>query len=107
MKLLDDMERIAKEKVIVYTPNGFLPQGTVRDNPYQVHLSGWTTEEFESRGYNVIGINGWKPLRHEFSRIRFRPIIFWKLVSGLTRRLVRIYPKLAFQLLATKEMRVK
>src|SRR5262249_18496684 len=42
LALLAAMERIARKRVVVFTPNGFLPQGAREGNPWQVHRSGWS-----------------------------------------------------------------
>jgi SAM-dependent methyltransferase len=85
-RLLDNIERIAKKKIIVFTPNGFIPQRTYENDPLQVHRSGWTSNEMRARGYRVIGINGLKTLRGERSLIRYSPKPFWALVSNLTKK---------------------
>lgn len=102
-ELLAAIESIARRKVIVFTPNGFLAQGA-DDNPWQVHLSGWTVEEFTSRGYQVWGMHGWKPLRKEYAAIRGRPKFFWNFFSSLTQSLVRAHPSHAFQLFCIKDL---
>ena len=101
-KLLASMERIARKKIIVFTPNGFLPQGMYESNPWQVHLSGWTAEEMKQKGYEVIGLRGWKPLRGPYATIRYRPKFFWLFVSSLSQPWVRRRPEKAFQLLCVK-----
>ena len=101
-QLLDMMEKIAKEKVIIFTPNGFLPQGEYDNNPMQVHKSGWSVKEMEKRGYEVIGINGWKPLRGEYAHMRYWPKFFWRIISDITQFFVRKNPKKAFQILCVK-----
>lgn len=58
-KALDHVERIAKKCVIIDTPNGFIPQEgwDAWDLPHcdlQAHLSGWTDEEFRTRGYDTV-----------------------------------------------------
>lgn len=100
--LLDMMEKIAKKKVVIYTPNGFLPQGDRESNPWQVHLSGWTAEEFRQRGYTVMGVNGIKSMRGEFAKPKWRPWFFWAFISDLTEPFVKHKPEKAFQLLAIK-----
>ena len=55
--LLSDLERIGK-RVVVTTPNGFLDQAELDDNPYQRHLSAWTVRDFRRRGYSVYGVGG-------------------------------------------------
>ena len=103
--LLKNMERIARRMAIVFTPNGFLPQEMYDDNPGQLHLSGWTTSDFSDLGYKVVGFGGLKYLKGERAGIRFRPIRFWKFVSIASTPIVRVFPRLAFQLLAYKRLR--
>jgi hypothetical protein len=102
--LIVKLERIARNRVVIFTPNGFLPQNEHSGNVLQRHLSGWNVEEMEAMGYDVIGINGWKPLFGEFSLPRFRPASFWRVVSRLTVPLVRNRPHHAFQLLCVKSV---
>ena len=103
-RLLEKMEQIASRRVVVFTPNGFLPQNEHSGNILQRHLSGWSVEEMTQRGYRVIGINGWKPLLGEFSLPRFKPRRLWTLVSRLTQPLVRNHPEHAFAILCVKEI---
>lgn len=103
-KLIAAAERIARKKVLIFTPNGFLPQAEIHGNAYQRHLSGWSVKEMRERGYRVIGINGWKPLRTEFARIAWWPGFFWARVSLLTQPLVRCHPDHAFQILCIKDI---
>ena len=83
LKLIEMAERIARKKIIIFTPNGFLRQGERDENPYQVHLSGWEVDEMEALGYRVRGMNGWKPLRTQEAKIAWRPAFFWGKVSLL------------------------
>ena len=104
MKLIVMMEQIAKKRVIIYTPNGFLPQGEYDDNPWQLHKSGWTAKEMRNMGFAVTGIHGWKPLRGKHASIRFWPRPFWRVVSDLTQPIVRKMPEKAFQILCVKNL---
>lgn len=45
--LLKRLEGVACKRVVVLTPNGFLPQ-PASDNPWQLHKSGWTVDDLES-----------------------------------------------------------
>jgi SAM-dependent methyltransferase len=101
--LIRAMERIARRRVVIFTPNGFLPQRAYGGNPFQEHLSGWTVEEMKSRGYRVAGINGWKPLRGERAIPR-RPGWLTARLSLLTQPLVFARPRFAFQLLCVKDV---
>ena len=104
LRLMHSMEAIARRKVIVFTPNGFQPQGAVGGNPYQVHRSGWTVDEMRGYGYRVIGVNGWKPLRTELAAPRWRPRPLWGRVSYLTQPFTTRRPELAFQMLCIKDL---
>jgi hypothetical protein len=98
------MERIARHRVVVFTPNGFVQQGDRGGNPFQVHRSGWSASELESLGYRVTGVHGLRVLRREEAAIRFRPVRAWSLAADLTQPVVRRRPNLAFHLLAVKEV---
>jgi 2-polyprenyl-3-methyl-5-hydroxy-6-metoxy-1,4-benzoquinol methylase len=60
LELIDKMERVAKHKVIIFTPRGFVHQDEHDGNPWQIHKSGWEVAEMKERGYEVIGISGLK-----------------------------------------------
>ncbi len=104
LELIEKMERLARKRVVIMTPNGFLPQEEHSGNIYQRHLSGWSVSEFESLGYAVIGINGWKFLRGAFASPRFRPRRVFNALSHLSQPWVRNRPEWAFHLLAVKEL---
>ncbi|MDW8465034.1 MAG: class I SAM-dependent methyltransferase [Chloroherpetonaceae bacterium] len=101
-QLIASMERIARRKVIIFTPNGFQPQGDFNDNPYQLHRSGWTVKDMRALGYSVSGMSGYKPLRGAHSEVKWKPKLFWHRVSVLTQPLVRHIPHLAYQLFCVK-----
>lgn len=102
--LLRSLERIARHRVVVFTPNGFVEQGERGGNPFQVHRSGWTAAGLRSLGYRVRGVHGLRWLRHEEARIRLRPARAWSLVADVSQPLVRRAPRLAFHLLAVKDV---
>ncbi len=78
--MLEQMEKAALRKVIVFTPNGFLPQRS-RNGDLQEHLSGWTAEEMRSKGYTVYGALGPKAYRGEYHAITRKPRLFWAMAS--------------------------
>ena len=102
--LLKKMEKVARKKVVIYTPNGFLPQRAYDNNDLQVHLSGWEVDEMKALGYEVTGINGWKPLRGEFAEMRYKPKVLWGRVSLLTQPYTRHRPHLAFAIMCVKTL---
>ena len=48
LRLLENMERIAKKRIVLFTPNGFLPQSAHNNNPLQIHKSGWKVKEMRN-----------------------------------------------------------
>ncbi len=105
LRLLDMMEGIARRRVAIFTPNGFLPQGEFDNNPYQLHRSGWSVSEMQDRGYRTIGVSGWKPLFGDYATVRFRPTWLWTRVALITRPVFERWPSQAFQILCVKELR--
>jgi SAM-dependent methyltransferase len=83
-QLLEDMEKIAARKILLLTPNGFLPQRNRQVGELQEHQSGWKPDEMRERGFHVIGMLGHKKLRGEYHAVRFWPKWFWSGVSLLT-----------------------
>ena len=85
LELLATLESIARRRVVVFTPNGFVPQPATPDNPYQEHLSGFTTDEMRDLGYTVRGIHGLWFLLGAFGETRLAPGALWRRVVGPDR----------------------
>lgn len=102
--LLSKMQKIANKKVIITTPNGFVPQRPYPDNPYQEHLSGWDIDEMQLNGFKVSGFNGLKSIRGEYAGLLYRPKWFWAIVSIVSQLFVRSRPKYAFHILCVKDI---
>jgi hypothetical protein len=104
-RMLEDMERLATRRVIIFTPNGFIPQRS-QHGDLQEHLSGWTAEEMRSRGYKVFGMYGPKKLRGEYHRIKWQPRVFWVMVSLFCHyAYTRTRPEKAAAIFCVKEIR--
>lgn len=104
LELIQKMEEWASKKIIITTPNGFIFQDTYDDNPFQEHKSGWSVEDFKKLGFEVHGLGGWKKIRGYGGTIKYKPYIFWRIVSDLTQKMTYRVPKLAFQLFAVKRL---
>jgi len=103
-RMLEDMERLATRRVIIFTPNGFIPQKS-QYGDLQEHLSGWTAEEMRARGYRVLGMYGPKSLRGEYHRVKYQPRVFWVLVTLLLHYLyTRTHPEKAAAIFCVKEL---
>lgn len=103
LRLLDAMESIARRRVVVFTPNGFLAQPAEPDNPHQLHVSGWTAAKMRARGYRVIGVGGWRPLRGPYAEAR-RPRLLFEHLALMTERVFESRADGAFQILCVKEV---
>ncbi|HEV2210478.1 MAG TPA: class I SAM-dependent methyltransferase [Verrucomicrobiae bacterium] len=79
-RMLESMERLATKRVVIFTPNGFMPQKS-KDGDLQEHLSGWTADEMRSRGYRVLGMYGPKSMRGEYHRVKHQPRALWVLIT--------------------------
>lgn len=102
-QLINDMKKLAKKKVIIFTPNGFLPQ-YAKKNKYQIHKSGWTTDDFTRKGFHVKGMLGPKFLRSGGHGITKKPFIFWALFSEIAQfTYIKTRPEKAAALLAVYE----
>lgn len=109
LKMLGEMERVAK-KLVLTTPNGFLPTypGPL-DNPDEAHLSGWTVTELKELGFQVYGMSGLKTLWHikdgqSLMRVIPKKIsLFSAIVADITGPFVYKHPHRAFQLFFVKD----
>lgn len=103
-RMLESMEALATRRVIIFTPNGFVPQKS-KDGDLQEHLSGWTAAEMRPRGYQVLGLYGPKGLRGEYGQIKRRPRAFWVMVSLAAHYLhTRSHPQKAAAIFCFKRL---
>ena len=103
-RMLEDMERLATRHVVIFTPNGFVPQKS-KDGDLQEHLSGWTADEMRSRGYRVLGMYGPQQWRGEYHRIKYHPRPGWVILSILAHYLhTRSHPEKAAAIFCVKDL---
>ncbi len=106
-QILDEIETLARKRIVVGTPRGFMeqPHEFLDGNPYQVHKSGWSIEDFSSRGYKVYGVGFW-PI-WSYHGLGRNAGIFGKIVSNLISYMmspvVYYFPQLAAGVIAIKE----
>jgi len=48
LKLIKELEVITKDGILVSTPNKFIKQSQIDNNPYQIHKSFWLQSEFKT-----------------------------------------------------------
>jgi SAM-dependent methyltransferase len=104
LQLIRSMERIARKKILLFTPNGFLPQHS-HDGDLQEHLSGWTADEMRQLGFRVYGMLGWKRLRGDYHQHRMKLKRLSGVLSLLSHLvLTRRHPQHAAALLCVKSV---
>jgi len=110
--LIKRAESWAKKKVIITTPNGYINQKAVDNNPYQRHLSGWTVKKIEGLGYKCKGLAGLKYIRQEvqddtmgdnlLTSIKYQPKLFWFAFATVSQLICHHLPRFSFGLFVTK-----
>jgi len=112
LEILKKAEKWAKKKVIVSSPNGFINQKEVDNNPLQKHLSGWDYAKMKKLGFKSNGLAGLKSLRQEVENdtmgddlttsIRFKPRFFWFIIATISQIFTYFLPRSAFELFNIK-----
>jgi len=105
MNLFKRMEQCAKKKAIIFTPNGFVENDEIDDDPWQKHLSAWWPEDYIKRGYEVVGATGLHWLFGKASLPKYRPHSACAIIGMVTKTLVYHKPKLALHSYAVKELK--
>lgn len=96
-ELLATIERIAKNKFFISTPNGKDIRDSVDKNAHSAHLCGWTSREFKTRGFKVEGLGFiFEPRDHNQK--------FWYLGHYAMTPLTRFLPSLSKTLFVYKNM---
>lgn len=104
LRLIQNMERISRRKILLFTPNGFMPQRS-KNGDLQEHHSGWDAGEMKMRGFTVIGTHGHRFFRKEMHEPRFRPQAVSGLVSEITHyAYTRNHPRHAAAILCVKDV---
>lgn len=108
LKLIKQIEKIARKQIIVATPVGFQELHVYDNNPYQTHKSGWLPNDFKNKRFTVRGCTGLRCLRGErasslFNNIVLKVINF--LVTYITQLVTYYKPSLAWGMICTKNIK--
>ena len=82
LRMLNLIESISRH-VVLFVPRGFMKQDLethpviCKENPFQVHRSGWEAEEFLERGYSVAIEKGFHQKPQGLNR-PFDAIVAWR-----------------------------
>lgn len=104
LALINKMKAIAKDKVIIGTPNGHLHQDTYDGNALQKHLSRWTVNDFRKLGFSVYGqslkiIYGEEGFLDNYLEKSYLEKIIGVIISYIASPLVYFFPSLGAQLI--------
>jgi hypothetical protein len=102
LRMIAQMQRIATKRILLFTPNGFLPQQS-HDGDLQEHLSGWTADEMKALGFKVVGMHGPKKLRGEQHQVKIKPAALGGLVSQVCQLYTRHHPDSAAAILCVRD----
>ena len=102
-RLIKDMEHLAKKKIILFTPNGYMNQHDA-EHPLQNHQSGWTAKEMQEHGFEVYGMLGPKFLRTDQHVLKGN-----KYITGLLSEIIQTtysynHPETAAAILCVKHL---
>jgi SAM-dependent methyltransferase len=103
-RLLEALEKIARNRVIISTPVGTYKQEAYDDNPHQEHRYVWVPAEMKKFGYKVRGcgvrnISGMSGIQSPIPKV-LRPLV--NIVWVLAGPLAYFFPKLAGDMICTK-----
>ena len=104
VKLFDNMERCARKRVILFTPNGFVENPLVDDDPHQAHVSAWEPEVYRERGYTVHGATGLRWILGVGSLPKYHPYSVMAIIAMTSMRLIYNKPEWAWHSYAVKEV---
>jgi len=119
LRLLEKAERWARKKIVLTTPNGYMPMPPSDGNSHQEHLSGWDVDELKNMGFEVSGLAGLKLMRTEqvpetsavnpdlFVNIKYSPKPLFFVISALSQAIVYYFPQIAYGLFAEKKLSPK
>ena len=98
LNLLEKANKWAKKKIIISTPNGFLPQSEYDSNHLQNHICGFCIKELKKLGFKVSGFAGLKFLyggdRNKENGMVWikKPVFFWAIIVGISLFFVYYLP---------------
>jgi len=104
IQLLQKLQEWTEKKIVVLVPNGFSVQNEYDDNTWQIHRSEWQLNEFLRAGFQVHGIAGFKSLRGTRGQLKFRPRVFFQILSDLTQKIAYRFPQCGYELLCIRKL---
>jgi len=107
-ELLRKMGQWARKKIVVTMPNKDIKPGSYDNNLSKEQGSAWSIKKFSDFGFKVRGISGWKGWKETSKNDDLKLYLFWRgRLSNLTRIIVYFFPKIAHELLITKNNKLQ
>ena len=103
-RLFENMERWACKRVVLFTPNGYIDNNLVDDDPWQAHVSSWEPEDYRKRGYVVHGATGLRWILGKGSLPRWHPYSVFAIIAMTSMRFIYNKPEWAWHSYAVKEL---
>jgi hypothetical protein len=102
-KLIKLMEKMSKNIIVIFTPNGFIKQYDPK-NKLNNHRSGWKYSFFLKNNYKIEGIYGPKLFRKEFCELKKPKYLFGVLSLLCNILFTRKFPKFDMSILCIKKI---
>ena len=107
LRLINELEKMARKQVIIATTVGFLPRQEIHNNPLQEHRSSWEVEEFKKRNYKIYGQECALLYRLMRRTLKVPGLKYlFLLVASLFAPLVYRLPSLASQMICVKRLKI-
>ena len=107
-KALKTWEKLARKKLVVTTPEGFIEYEPIEakqeNNKLQKHLSGWNYDEMLNLGFSVRGQGAKFIYAKNGIAPKYPKLLFvWMAFSFIVAPLIYFFPKLAIYMVACKK----
>jgi hypothetical protein len=103
--LFGKMELLAKKKVIIFAPNGYIDNDEVDGDPYQKHISAWQPSDYTSHGYKVKGATSIKWILGKAAMPKYHPYSIFAIIAMLSQPFIFNRPNIAWHSYAVKEVK--
>jgi hypothetical protein len=108
--LLYQLDRLASQVSVVFTPTGFLWQPPSENNPFNAHISGWKPTELSRLGWRTTGLFGFRFLMGPYATPRLQAKtrigkFLLQYLMAASQLLARRTPSAAFSFFGVKSVK--
>jgi len=103
--LLYQLDRLALKSSLIFTPNGFVWQPPSLNNPFNAHISAWTSRELRQLGWKKqYGNIGFSFFVGPYGLLKYNSRLI-RVLNILALPIVRVFPSLGFSFTAIKRQK--